>query len=45
MANVRRRVPADWDFEKTGRMATTALVVAAVIVGIVALLTVAYLSR
>ena len=44
MANARRTVPPQWDFAKTGRMATTAFLVAALILGIVVLLSVGYLS-
>jgi hypothetical protein len=44
MANARHNVPPQWDFAKTGRMATTAFLVAAVILGVVVLLSIGYLS-
>jgi hypothetical protein len=44
MANVRHNVPTQPDFAKTGRMAITAFLVAAVLLAIVVLLTVGYLS-
>ena len=44
MHNARHNVPAQWDFAKTGRMATTAFVVAAVLLALVVLLTVAFMS-
>ena len=44
MANAHRNVPAQWDFAKTGRMSTIAFVVAAVLLAIVVLLTVAFMS-
>jgi hypothetical protein len=40
----RHNVPPQWDFAKTGRMATTAFLVAAIIVGVVVLLSIGYLS-
>jgi hypothetical protein len=45
MANLRHNVPFHSDFAKTGRLATTAFVVAALLLGIVLLVSVAYLSR
>ena len=44
MANVRHNVSTQPDFAKTGRMATTAFLVAAVLLAVVVLLTVGYLS-
>lgn len=44
MANARQNVPPQWDFAKTGRMATTAFLVAGVILAIVLLLSIGYLS-
>jgi hypothetical protein len=44
MANARHNVPPQSDFAKTGRMATTAFLVAAVILALVVVLSIGYLS-
>jgi hypothetical protein len=44
MSNARHNVSPQPDFAKTGRMATTAFLVAAVLLAVVVLLTVGYLS-